>query len=116
MIQMVMVHRLNQHFSTQQKSVDEYNSLQSWRNAASHRYTFYQSLNKTRSFFDKELKRIKDAEANGHNPVTLSTPPPSLRRRNPNRAMVAETIPFEPQFVLPKTGSTPTKMAPKKLE
>ena len=113
MIQMVLIHRLNQVFNGD-KSYSEYASLSNWRNAASHRSTFYDTLNDVRAFFDDELHKFNSRVTNKA-AVVETTPPPPARRTNPRRKRVNGVIPMIPDYVSSKTGHTPPKMMSQKI-
>ena len=99
---LVLCHRLNQVFTAHKNLT--YPSLYHYRNAASHRCTYFELLLDAKVFFEKELMfNNKENEQTGGTYLT-----PSLRRRRSSRhSKVNGTTPQQVSFVSRVTGHTP---------
>ena len=113
MITFVLYHRLSQIFSAN-SDLDQYSSLYKYRNAASHRRTFHNSLLQCARYFKKELEKTMTHQE------TATTPPAATRstRQNPNRSrpindgVIPEPITFAPA----RTGKTHQRGLTRKMQ
>jgi hypothetical protein len=106
----VLFHRLSQ-IQSSSSNIDDYPSLHHFRNAASCRSTFHQTILKCARIFGVSLMQKNDAQRmdelnNTHHYVT----PPQRRRRNPSRQLFGGVLPEEINF-----GSTLSTVTPKRL-
>lgn len=103
-ILLVFSHRLNQIF-TAKRDLD-YKSLYHYRNAAIHRFTYFDTLMDAKSFFAAQISDLdKENCPHGRN---NGTPGSAVAiRRQPARTRIEGAIPSRPKFLPRLTGGTP---------
>ena len=102
---LVFVHRHIQIFSSK-KCYADYASLGRFRNAASQRSTYYETLLDLKIFFAKELANLNKKENEENNTSHTHHTPSALRRSNRNNRVNGIT-PQQVSFVSKVTGFTP---------